>query len=106
MKRKQLTGVALAGLIVPALLAAPTALATEEVQTAVSEMGKPGKKVSNTQSSNTSPAKENTATSNQQSKKRNTTKNSKNTTEKLTTESSTVKPVGKTSTETTTDSQI
>ncbi|MFM2489336.1 immunoglobulin-like domain-containing protein [Enterococcus avium] len=69
-------------------------------------MGKPGKKVSNTQSSNTSPAKENTATSNQQSKKRNTTKNSKNTTEKLTTESSTMKPVGKTSTETTTDSQI
>jgi hypothetical protein len=57
MKRKQLTGVALAGLIVPALLAAPTALATEEVQTAVSEMGKPGKKVSNTQSRNTSPAK-------------------------------------------------
>lgn len=106
MKRKQLTGVALAGLIVPALLAAPTALATEEVQTAVSEMGKPAKKVSNTQSSNTSPAKENTATSNQQSKKRNTTKNSKNTTEKLTTESSTVKPVGKISTETTTDSQI
>ena len=39
MKRKQLTGVALAGLIVSALLAAPTALATEEVQTAVSEMG-------------------------------------------------------------------
>lgn len=109
MKRKQLTCAALAGLLVPALLAAPTALATEEVQTATSETVKKTEEAAKTQPSASAPVKEKPAVPNQQPKVPNKTTESSqtttNTASKPATESSTVKPEEKPKTETTATSE-
>lgn len=106
MKRKQLTCAALAGLLVPALLAAPTALATEEPQTATSEMGKTVEEAAKTQPSIAAPVKENPTGSSQKAEVPNTTtessQNTGNTATKPATENSTVNPVEKPKTETAT----
>ncbi|MFR3686003.1 MAG: immunoglobulin-like domain-containing protein [Enterococcus sp.] len=106
MKRKQLTCAALAGLLVPALLAAPTALAAEEPQTATSEMGKTVEEAAKTQPSIAAPVKENPTGSSQKTEVPNTTtessQNTGNTATKPVTENSTVNPVEKPKTETAT----
>ncbi|MGM0113186.1 immunoglobulin-like domain-containing protein [Enterococcus sp. DIV0187] len=106
MKRKQLTCAALAGLLVPALLAAPTALATEESQTATSEMEKTVEEAAKTQPSIAAPVKENPTGSSQKTEVPNTTtessQNTGNTATKPATENSTVNPVEKPKTETAT----
>lgn len=109
MKRKQLTCAALAGLLVPALLAAPTALATEEVQTATSETVKKMEEAAKTQPSVSAPAKEKPAVPSQQPKAPNATTGSSqtttNTAPKPATESSTVKPAEKPKNEATATSE-
>lgn len=106
MKRKQLTCAALAGLLVPALLAAPTALATEEQQTttATSEVAKPAEEAAKPQPSVPTPSKEKPTVPSTPAKAPSTSTGSSSQTTggketKPTTESSTVKPAEKTKTE-------
>lgn len=106
MKRKQLTCAALAGLLVPALLAAPTALATEEQQTttATSEVAKPAEEAAKPQPSVPTPSKEKPTVPSTPAKKPSTSTGSSSQTTggketKPTTESGTVKPAEKPKTE-------
>ena len=106
MKRKQLTCAALAGLLVPALLAAPTALATEEQQTttATSEVAKPAEEAAKPQPSVPTPSKEKPTVPSTPAKTPSTSTGSSSQTTggketKPTTESSTVKPAEKPKTE-------
>lgn len=106
MKRKQLTCAALAGLLVPALLAAPTALATEEQQTttATSEVAKPAEEAAKPQPSVPTPSKEKPTVPSTPAKAPSTSTGSSSQTTggketKPTTESSTVKPAEKPKTE-------
>lgn len=106
MKRKQLTCTALAGLLVPALLAAPTALATEEQQTttATSEVAKPAEEAAKPQPSVPTPSKEKPTVPSTPAKKPSTSTGSSSQTTggketKPTTESGTVKPAEKPKTE-------
>ncbi|QXJ58701.1 DUF5011 domain-containing protein [Enterococcus raffinosus] len=106
MKRKQLTCAALAGLLVPALLAAPTALATEEQQTttATSEVAKPAEEAVKPQPSVPTPSKEKPTVPSTPAKKPSTSTGSSSQTTggketKPTTESGTVKPAEKPKTE-------
>lgn len=106
MKRKQLSCAALAGLLVPALLAAPTALATEEQQTttATSEVAKPAEEAAKPQPSVPTPSKEKPTVPSTPAKKPSTSTGSSSQTTggketKPTTESGTVKPAEKPKTE-------
>lgn len=109
MKRKYLTCAALTGLLVPTLLAAPTASATEAVQTTTSEVAKKTEETLKTQSGVAKPAKETPTTPSQQSKVPNTAtgnnKTTEGTTTKPSTESSTVKPAQKPASETAASSE-
>lgn len=102
MKRKQLTCAALAGLLVPVLLAAPTALATEEQQptTATSEVAKPAEDTAKPQPSVPAPSKEKpTAPSTPVKATGSSSQAAGGKETKPTTESSTVKPAEKPKTE-------
>ncbi|MBO0451117.1 immunoglobulin-like domain-containing protein [Candidatus Enterococcus murrayae] len=96
MKRKQLTCAALAGLLVPALLAAPTALATEGQPAVMSETVKKAEETTKTQPSVSAPVKDKPTVPSSTPKVPSTTTGSSQTTEskgtQATTESSTVKP--------------
>ncbi|MGL9729237.1 immunoglobulin-like domain-containing protein [Enterococcus sp. DIV0756] len=108
MKRKYLTCAALTGLLVPTLLAAPTALATEAIQT-TSEVAKKTEETPKIQSGVAKPAKETPTTPSQQPKVPTTTNGNNKTTEgtttKPSTESSTVKPIQKPASETAASSE-
>ena len=110
MKRKQLTCAALAGLLVPALLSAPTVLATEQAAQSASELAEKTEDAAKTQPSLSTPAKETPTVPSQQPAVPGTTTGSSKapstTVEtKPATESSSVKPVEKPKTETTTSSE-
>ena len=101
-----MTCAALAGLLVPALLAAPTALATEEQQTttATSEVAKPAEEAAKPQPSVPTPSKEKPTVPSTPAKKPSTSTGSSSQTTggketKPTTESGTVKPAEKPKTE-------
>lgn len=107
MKRKQLTCVALAGLLVPAMLTAPTALATEQ---ATGDAAVKVEEAATNQPTVSAPVKEQATTSSQQKPKAPATTQSSSIAPAASTapntapESSTVKPSEKPKTETTTSS--